>query len=87
MKSIKYIAPWMAAAAIGAAVGLAPVASAATHPAPVTSATTQPAPVGSAGTDPLVPYGTDPAIPYRLGYVNPNHDEGNSTNGQSDVPF
>jgi hypothetical protein len=34
-----------------------------------------------------VPYGTDPYVPYRLGYVNPNHDEGNTTNGQVDVPF
>jgi hypothetical protein len=75
--SIKYVAPWLAAAAIGGAVVFAPIAGAAT----------QPAPVGSAGTDPLVPYGTNPQTPYRLGYINPNHDEGNTTNGEVDVPF
>ena len=39
------------------------------------------------GPDPLVPYGTEPTVPYRLGYINPNHDEGNTTNGEVDVPF
>jgi hypothetical protein len=34
-----------------------------------------------------VPYGTDPQVPYRLGYINPNHDEGNTTNGEVDLPF
>ncbi len=87
MKTVKHIVPWVAAAAIGAAIGLAPVAGAATQPAPVTSTAAQPAQVGNAGTDPLVPYGTDPSVPYRLGYINPNHDEGNSTNGDLGVPF
>jgi hypothetical protein len=85
--TIKYVAPWLAAGAIGGAIALAPIAGAATHPSPVPSATTSPAAVGSAGTDPLVPYGTDPQVPYRLGYINPNHDEGNTTNGELDVPF
>lgn len=84
MKAIKYLAPSLAAAAIGGAIVLAPLASAATHvapaPHPATSAATP-------DTDPLVPYGTDPVVPYRLGYVNPNHDEGNTTNGQVDLPF
>ena len=30
--TIKYIAPWLAAAAIGAAIGVAPIASADTNP-------------------------------------------------------
>jgi hypothetical protein len=81
---IKYVAPWLAAAAIGGAIALAPVASAAAHPAPVAAT---PSAVGGAGTDPLVPYGTDPYVPYRLGYINPNHDEGNTTNGEVDLPF
>ena len=81
---IKYVTPWLAAAAIGGAIALAPIASAATHPAPVAATPTA---VGSAGTDPLVPYGTDPYVPYRLGYINPNHDEGNTTNGEVDLPF
>jgi hypothetical protein len=76
---IKFVALWLGAAAIGGAIALAPVASAA--------APTPPSPVSSAGTDPLVPYGTDPYVPYRLGYINPNHDEGNTTNGEVDVPF
>jgi hypothetical protein len=81
---IKYVAPWLAAAAIGGAIALAPIASAAAHPSPVATA---PSSAGSAGTDPLVPYGTDPYVPYRLGYINPNHDEGNTTNGEVDLPF
>jgi hypothetical protein len=81
---IKYFAPSLAAAAIGAAVVLAPMAGAATHVAPAPSAATSSAPTGP---DPLVPYGTDPSVPYRLGYINPNHDEGNTTNGEVDVPF
>jgi hypothetical protein len=81
--SIKYVAPWFAAAAIGGAIALAPIASASTPPA----ATTHPAPAASAGTDPLVPFGTDPQVPYVLGYHVSNHDEANTTNGQLDVPF
>ena len=81
---IKYVAPWLAAAAIGGAIAFAPIAGAATGPAPVATA---PSAVGSAGTDPLVPYGTDPQVPYRLGYINPNHDEGNTANGEVDLPF
>ena len=81
---IKYVAPWLAAAAIGGAIALAPIASAAAHPSPVATA---PSSAGSPGTDPLVPYGTNPYVPYRLGYINPNHDEGNTTNGEVDVPF
>ncbi|HTI77430.1 MAG TPA: hypothetical protein VL634_20695 [Mycobacterium sp.] len=80
--TIKYLAPWMAAAAIGGAVALAPIASAATPQAP-----TAPASVGSAGTDPLVPFGTDPHSPYVFGYHTSDHDESNTTNGQLDVAF
>jgi hypothetical protein len=84
MKAIKYLAAPLAAATIGGAILLAPIASAAT-PAPV--AATPSAAVGNAGTDPLVPYGTDPQVPYRLGYIDSNHDEVNTTNGQVDLPF
>lgn len=70
----KFIAPWLAAAAIGGAVVFAPAASAATNAA-------------GTGTDPLVPYGTNPAVPYRLGFVDSNHDEANTTNGGVDLPF
>ena len=44
MRRIKYIAPWIGAAAIGAAVVLAPIASANTDP------------LVPYGTDPQVPY-------------------------------
>jgi hypothetical protein len=81
--TIKFIAPWLAAAAIGGSIGLAPVAAAAT-PAPSPSPAQ---PAFETGPDPLVPYGTDPRVPFRLGYINPNHDEGNTTNGELDLPF
>ena len=74
--TLKYVAPWLAAAAIGGAVALAPIAGAATHPAPI----------ASAGTDRLVPYGTDPQVP-SLGFHESNHDNADTTNGFVDVPF
>lgn len=73
----KFVAPLSAAAVIGGAILVAPVASAATI--------TPPAPYS--GTDPVVPYGTDPHSPYVLGYHVSDHDEANTTNGQIDVPF
>jgi len=79
--TIKFIAPWLAAAAIGGAIGLAPVAAAAT-PAPSPAQ-----PAFETGPNPLVPYGTNPSVPFRLGYINSNHDEANTTNGQLDLPF
>jgi hypothetical protein len=47
------------------------------------------APSGDAkyGTDPLVPYGTEPQVPIAPGYVNRNHDEGVTSNGEVDLPF
>jgi hypothetical protein len=42
--TIKYVAPWLAAAAIGAAIALAPIASADTDPST------------PYGTDPMSPY-------------------------------
>jgi hypothetical protein len=65
---ITYVAPWLAAAAIGGAIVLAPVASAATHPSHVRSAATTPSAVGRPGTDPSTPYGTDPLSPEIFGY-------------------
>lgn len=38
------------------------------------------------GVDPLVPYGTEPPDPVTPGYVNRNHDEGFTSNGEVDVP-
>jgi hypothetical protein len=84
VKALKYLTAPLAAAAISGAILLAPIADAATSP-PVAATTS--AAVGNAGTDPLVPYGTDPQVPYRLGYIDSNHDEANTTNGEVDLPF
>jgi hypothetical protein len=83
--SIKRLAPWLAAFAIGGTVALAPVAEAATNLGPVVVSTAPAAP--GTGTDPLIPFGTDPMSPYRLGLINPNHDGANTSNGQLDAPF
>ena len=77
---IKYLAPWLAAAAIGGAIALAPVADAATHRAPVPSTPSSPSSVGRAGTDPSTPYGTNPMSPYIFGYHTWLGDD-------KDVPF
>ena len=77
---ITYVAPWLAAAAIGGAIALAPIASAATHPAPAPSAGTSPSAVGRPGTDPSTPYGTDPVSPDIFGYHTWLGDD-------KDVPF
>jgi hypothetical protein len=73
----KYVASLLAAASIAGAIAFAPIAGAATEPVPVSTT----------GADPLVPYGTDPQVPYRLGYIDSNHDEANTTNGEVDLPF
>jgi hypothetical protein len=73
--TIKYIAPWLAAAAIGGAIGLAPTASAANVSSPVAQikAAANPAPSPAStptpfesGTNPVVPgnVGADPSTPY-----------------------
>ena len=72
--TFKHIAPLLAAATIGA-IGLAPVASAASNPTPVAHSTAvsscapPDAPYG-AGFDPLLPAGTDPYIPYFPGMLS-----------------
>lgn len=47
------------------------------------------APFGDAnyGADPLLPYGTESQFPVTPGYVNRNHDEGITSNGEVDMPF
>lgn len=84
-RSSRTLAPWLVAAAISGAIAFAPTAGAAVTTAPVTNSATPPS--SNTGTDPLVPYGTEPSIPYRLGYVDSDHDEANTTNGQLDLPF
>ncbi|PXX08824.1 hypothetical protein [Mycolicibacterium moriokaense] len=77
---ITHVTPWLAAAAIGGAIALAPIASAASHPAPAPSAVASPSAVGNAGTDPSTPYGTDPVSPDIFGYHTWLGDD-------KDVPF
>lgn len=78
----------------GTAAGMAPAAladgptSTAVDPTNPISAETG-APFGDAkyGADPLLPYGTEPQFPVTPGYVNRNHDEGITANGEVDMPF
>jgi hypothetical protein len=86
MKTHAYVTSGLVAVVIGGAIALAPIAGAATLPAPMAGASAHSA-IGDAGTDPLVPYGTEPQVPYRLGYVDSNHDEANTTAGHVDLPF
>jgi hypothetical protein len=69
MRTIKVMAPVLAAAAIAGTIGLAPVAIAAPGKTPVphstVGATTTPSPAPlETGPDPLVPTGADPYVPY-----------------------
>jgi len=68
MKTIKYAVPWLAAAAIGAAVALGPIASAATHPAPAATATSQAPRAAVTDTDPVFQDGAAPESPAIFGY-------------------
>jgi hypothetical protein len=67
---------WLITASIGAAIALAPIASADTDPqVPY-------------GTDPYVPYGPQTQqSPDVFGYHPSNHDETDTTNGRVDRPF
>ncbi|GAS90757.1 hypothetical protein [Mycolicibacterium brisbanense] len=73
---MKFAATALAAAAIGGTLALAPIAAADTQ---TTNTAT--------GASPLVPNGTEPSIPYRLGYIDSNHDEANTTSNNVDLPF
>lgn len=91
--------PWLAAGLLAGLIALGPVGIATTTLAdgptstaidsntPISAETG--APVGDAGTgaDPLVPYGIEPQAPVTTGYVNRNHDEGVTSNGEVDLPF
>jgi hypothetical protein len=75
-KSTRYVAPFLAAFAIGGALALTPIANADTDSAPF-----------GTGPSPLVPYGSMPYIPYQIGHTYSNHDEVYTTNGYRDLPF
>jgi hypothetical protein len=95
--TIKYVAPWLAAAAIGGAIGLAPIASAAPGSTPVSQAkvvsnsapSPRPAPTPfESGTDPLVPgnVGANPHVPFVLGApISPDGEQNPS--GGVDLAF
>ena len=77
-KTIKYVVPWLSAAAIGGAIAFAPVAGAASvGPSPTPSA------AGQSGEDPLVPTGPDPSVPGPLGFYNPNLSDNSGTTNPS----
>jgi hypothetical protein len=73
--TIRYRA-WLVTASIGAAIVLAPIASADTDPqVPY-------------GPDPYIPYGPPlPQSPDVFGQHPSNHDETDTTNGSVDLPF
>src|SRR3954468_14833976 len=93
IRTIVYGAPIVIAGIAGGLIAVAPVTTTALADGPTSTAAWQKngpvsadtgAPFGDAinGTDPLVPFGTDPQVPVTLGYVNRNHDEGITTNGE-----
>jgi hypothetical protein len=99
IRKLAVTVPWLTAGLLAGLVALTPVGTATTMLAdgptstaidsstPISAETG--APVGDAGTgaDPLVPYGVEPQAPVTTGYVNRNHDEGITTNGEVDLPF
>lgn len=85
--STKRAGTWLAVVTVGTALAFAPAANAEPVHVPVGGAAIPAGPVGGPGTDPLVPYGTNPVVPYTLGFIDPNHDNGDTTNGQVDLPF
>lgn len=101
MNKIAFISTTVAAALVSGLLGLAPIAAAGTDPqvgdptstaglhqeAPISAETGAPLGDAGAGTDPLIPLGTDPQSPVRLGYIDRNHDEGNTSNGMVDTAF
>jgi hypothetical protein len=100
IRRIAITAPVIIAGVAGGLIALTPVTVATTSLAdgptstaawqknvPVSGATGAPFGDATDGADPLVPYGTEPQVPVTTGYVNRNHDEGITTNGQVDLPF
>jgi hypothetical protein len=97
----KFTASWLVAGVVGAVIAFTPIVgpstmsllaqgptSTATDPnGPISAETGAPEGDAHAGVDPLVPVGTDPAVPITPGYVNRNHDEGVTANGEVDLPF
>jgi hypothetical protein len=70
-----------------AALADGPTSTAVDPTSPISAETGAPSGDARYGADPLLPYGTDPQYPVTPGYVNRNHDEGITTNGEVDQPF
>jgi hypothetical protein len=70
-----------------AALADGPTSTAVDPTSPVSAKTGAPFGDAKYGADPLLPYGTAPQFPVTPGYVNRNHDEGVTTNGEVDLPF
>ena len=99
MTRIALAAPLLTAGLLGGIIAAAPVAipaailadgpiSTAVDPiSPISGETGAPFGDGHSGTDPLVPYGTEPVVPVTPGFVDRNHDEGVTANGEVDLPF
>lgn len=101
MNKITVISTTVAVAVLSGLIGFAPIAAADTDPqvgdptstaslhqeAPISAETGAPLGDEGLGTDPLIPLGTDPQSPVRLGYIDRNHDEGNTSNGMVDTAF
>ena len=92
-KRIKYVAPWLSAAAVGGAIALAPLVTAAPAAAPVphpnVTASATPSFTAQSGEDPRVPFGPDPYVPFPEGFYNPNTSDGSGTTnpaGGVDLP-
>lgn len=64
-----------------------PTSTAVDPTGPISAETGAPSGDARYGVDPLVPYGTEPQDPVTPGYVNSNHDEGITSNGEVDLPF
>src|SRR5262245_42105023 len=67
--TLKYVAPWLAAAAMGGAIALAPIASAAATPTPHSG------PAAITDTDPLVRYGPPGPVRARLPRFGPRRGQ------------
>lgn len=80
-KSVKVT---LTAAVAGLLIALAPAAA-----ADATAMADGPSdgPGQPVGADPLIPFGTLPMSPVRLGYVDSDHDEANTSGGGVDAPF
>jgi hypothetical protein len=81
---------FVALAPVGATIAVADGPTSTTawqQNAPVSADTGAPAGDAKPGTDPLIPFGTDPQAPVTTGFINRNHDEGITANGEVDLPF